>query len=53
MTRAAGLVAIIGAATLPFALPAHGQDAFKNFRPVTDAMLAKPDTPTGSCGGAR
>ena len=43
MTRAAGLVAIIGAVTLPFALPAHGQDAFKNFRPVTDAMLAKPD----------
>jgi len=43
MTRVAGLVAILGAATLPFALPVHGQDAFKNFRPVTDAMLAKPD----------
>ena len=43
MTRVAGLVAIVGAATLPFALPVHGQDAFKNFRPVTDAMLAKPD----------
>jgi alcohol dehydrogenase (cytochrome c) len=43
MTRAAGLVAILGAAALPFALPAHGQDAFRNFRPVTDAMLANPD----------
>src|SRR6185295_9122441 len=43
MTRVVGLVAIIGAATLYLALPAHGQDAFKNFRPVTDAMLAKPD----------
>jgi alcohol dehydrogenase (cytochrome c) len=43
MTRVAGLVAIVGAMALPFALPAHGQDAFKNFRPVTDAMLAKPD----------
>ncbi len=43
MTRVAGLVAILGAATLLFALPVHGQDAFKNFRPVTDAMLAKPD----------
>jgi alcohol dehydrogenase (cytochrome c) len=43
MTRVAGLVAILGAATISLALPVHGQDAFKNFRPVTDAMLAKPD----------
>jgi alcohol dehydrogenase (cytochrome c) len=42
MTRVAGLVAALGAMTLPFAL-AQAQDAFTNFRPVTDTMLAKPD----------
>jgi PQQ-dependent dehydrogenase (methanol/ethanol family) len=42
MTRAAGLVVVLGAATLPFATPSVAQDAFTNFTPVTDAMLANP-----------
>ena len=42
MTRAAGLVAALGAAALPFATPSVAQDAFANFTPVTDAMLANP-----------
>ena len=42
MTRAAGLVVVLGAATLPFATPSVAQEAFANFTPVTDAMLANP-----------
>ncbi len=45
MTRAAGLVAVLGAATLPFALHSAAQQAAPvnvNITPVTDAMLANP-----------
>jgi alcohol dehydrogenase (cytochrome c) len=43
MTRYAGLFAVCGALTLPLTVHAQAQDPFKNFRPVTDAMLANPD----------
>jgi alcohol dehydrogenase (cytochrome c) len=42
MTRAAGLLAALGAATLPFALTSVAQEATVNITPVTDAMLANP-----------
>ena len=42
MTRAAGLVVVLGAATLPFATPSVAQEAITNLTPVTDAMLANP-----------
>jgi PQQ-dependent dehydrogenase (methanol/ethanol family) len=43
MTRFAGLAAVLGTLILPLAAHAQAEDPFKNFRPVTDAMLAKPD----------
>jgi len=42
MTRAAGLLAVLGAVALPFATPAVAQEAITEFAPVTDAMLANP-----------
>jgi len=43
MNRVAPIAAALSALALPFCFSAHAQDAFANFRPVTDAMLAKPD----------
>ncbi|HJR70599.1 MAG TPA: PQQ-binding-like beta-propeller repeat protein [Gammaproteobacteria bacterium] len=43
MTHAAGLCAVLGALTLPFAMPASAQEPPSEFTPVTDAMLANPD----------
>jgi alcohol dehydrogenase (cytochrome c) len=42
MSRAAGLCAVLGALTLPFAMPS-AQEPSTAFTPVTDAMLANPD----------
>jgi alcohol dehydrogenase (cytochrome c) len=42
MTRAAGLAALFGAATLSLATTAVAQEAIVSFTPVTDAMLADP-----------
>jgi PQQ-dependent dehydrogenase (methanol/ethanol family) len=43
MNRVAPIAAALSALALPFYFSAHAQDAFTNFRPVTDAMLAEPD----------
>jgi len=42
MTRAAGFLAVLGAATLPLATTSFAQETITNFTPVTDAMLANP-----------
>jgi alcohol dehydrogenase (cytochrome c) len=42
MSRAAGLCAVLGALTLPFAMPS-AQEPSTAFTSVTDAMLANPD----------
>src|SRR5687768_11129239 len=41
MKSVAGLIAVLGAAALPFT-PAIAQEAIANLTPVTDAMLANP-----------
>src|SRR3990170_3264814 len=43
MARAAGLCAVLGALTLPFATSSSAQETPTEFTPVTDAMLANPD----------
>jgi alcohol dehydrogenase (cytochrome c) len=43
MKRAAGLTALLGAATTLAVATAAGQEPAVSFRPVTDAMLANPD----------
>jgi alcohol dehydrogenase (cytochrome c) len=42
MTRAVGLLAVLGAVALPFATTV-AQETITDFTPVTDAMLASPD----------
>jgi outer membrane protein assembly factor BamB len=43
MTRAFGLLAVLGAVAQPFATPVVAQETITDFTPVTDAMLANPD----------